>query len=143
MTGLGRRAHYRKHLTDQVLFDLPLSNEEMDQVVKIVATHGSNQFGVLLINGTNSRFLANLPTKYRKRVWLKRNDFVIVESGLAEVEEAENQEAEAASTGTKCVTVAPAATIDDSTGGGIGYMNKHILYKDQIRDPIEDGLWPV
>lgn len=149
MAGLGRRTHYRKHLTDQVLFDLPVPNEETDQVGKIVATRGSNQFDVLLSDGTNSKVLAILPTKYRKLVWLKRNDFVIVESGLAEVEEAENQEAEASSstTGTDPrqaeVTVAPAATSDDATGGGIRYMIKHILYKDQIRNLIEKGLWPV
>jgi probable RNA-binding protein EIF1AD len=143
MAGLGRRTHYRKHLTDQVLFDLPVPNEETDQVGKIVATRGSNQFDVLLSDGTNSKVLAILPTKYRKLVWLKRNDFVIVESGLAEVEEAENQEAEAGGTVGQDVTVAPAATMDDATGGGIRYMIKHILYKDQIRNLIDKGLWPV
>jgi translation initiation factor IF-1 len=136
MSGLGRRTHYRKHLTDQVLFDFPVPDEETDQVGKIVATRGSNQFDVLLSDGTNSQVLAILPTKYRKLVWLKRNDFVIVESGLGrDVDGAENLDLE---------TSAPKdpTTIDDLSGGGIRYMIKHILYKDQIRNLIEKGLWP-
>jgi hypothetical protein len=35
MAALGRRTHYRKHLTDQVLFDLPVPNEETDHGCKI------------------------------------------------------------------------------------------------------------
>jgi translation initiation factor IF-1 len=147
MAGLGRRTHYRKHLTDQVLFDLPVPDKETDQVGKIVATRGSNQFDVLLSDGANSKVLAILPTKYRKLVWLKRNDFVIVESGLADGE-ADSQESEASGTADELTTtgdndVPPVLTrIDDSTGGGIRYMIKHILYKDQIRNLIEKGFWP-
>jgi probable RNA-binding protein EIF1AD len=146
MAGLGRRTHYRKHLTDQVLFDLPVPDKETDQVGKIVATRGSNQFDVLLSDGANSKVLAILPTKYRKLVWLKRNDFVIVESGLADGE-VDSQESEASGTADELTTgdnddVPIVTRIDDSTGGGIRYMIKHILYKEQIRNLIEKGFWP-
>ena len=45
MSGLGRRTHYRKHLTDSVLYDYPepASNE---CIAKIIATRGSNQFDI-------------------------------------------------------------------------------------------------
>ena len=66
MAGLGRRTHYRKHLTDSVLFDKP-EPQENERIAKVVATRGSNQFDVLVASSKNS-VLAILPTKFNKLV---------------------------------------------------------------------------
>jgi probable RNA-binding protein EIF1AD len=177
MSGLGRRTHYRKHLTDSVLYDFPepASNE---CIAKVISTRGSNQFDVQLakeisrVNGANGDIdqnnevslvpnplvmLAILPTKFRKLIWLKRNDFVIVQyakdtdddnndhNGNSKRNESLSNEANACSD-----------TVDDSistaiqsgstavmSGGGIRYMITHILYKNQIQHLISTGLWPL
>ena len=148
MAGSGRRTHYRKHLTDAVLNDLPEPDEGLGRrIALVVGTRGGNMFDVVVAPLTSStadvaddeddarrlsedgggvgippetttsdddgeddgRFdgpptttghrlppirnvrrsspqLAFLPTKFRKLVWIKRNDFVIVECGDEEEE---------------------------------------------------------
>ncbi|KAG7339159.1 translation initiation factor 1A / IF-1 [Nitzschia inconspicua] len=99
MAGLGRRTHYRKHLTDSVLWDTPEPRPD-ECIAKIVNTRGGNQFDVLLPisqynnNNNNNNVtqrpapqLALLPTKFHKLVWVKRNDFVIVQIGMESTEE--------------------------------------------------------
>jgi hypothetical protein len=75
MAGLGRRTHYRKHLTDAVLNDLP-EPKEHGRIAKVVATRGGNQFDILLsttVEKVRSPQLALfLPTKFHKLVWVKR-----------------------------------------------------------------------
>jgi probable RNA-binding protein EIF1AD len=118
MSGLGRRTPYRKHLTDSVLHDFPEPAAERNEwIAKVIATRGSNQFDVGLPQG--APVLALLPTKFRKLIWLKRNDFVIVQS----VDDAEESGEEAKS--------------------GIRYMIAHILYKPQIQHLMDRQLWPT
>lgn len=142
MAGLGRRTHYRKHLTDQVLFDLPIPNDETEQVGKIVATRGSNQFDVLLSDGKGSIVLAILPTKFRKLVWLKRNDFVIVESGIYEDKSGKDEILLPDDKDAPFSELHESAEEEAAERGGIRFMIKHILYKDQIRNLIEKEKWP-
>ena len=131
MAGLGRRTHYRKHLTDSVLFDTPEPNPPHSQLAKILATRGSNQFDVKLANAkTGQQELAILPTKFRKLVWLKRNDYVIVETVHDEDDNDHNN----------VDTTAPSSTNDS---GGIRCMISHILYQDQIKHLISKGIWPT
>jgi hypothetical protein len=118
MAGLGRRTHYRKHLTDSVLHDLPEPDDD-ERIAKVVSTRGSNQFDIIVsvsssaasaelvgsssggigsLTNCNSKCvgpqrtpqLAILPTKFHKLVWVKRNDYVIVQTGT--VEQAEEQQ---------------------------------------------------
>lgn len=77
MAGLGRRTHYRKHLTDSVLNDLPEPTADQ-RIAKIVATRGGNQFEVRLPSG-DAPLLAILPAKFSRLIWLKRGDYVLVE----------------------------------------------------------------
>lgn len=160
MAGLGRRSHYRKHLTDAVLNDFPEPDiAGGERIAKVVGTRGSNQFEIVLapldrrINQDSSRrdndgggsaekedglmpsavaepvsaaiigernvLLAILPTKFRKLVWLKRNDFVIVRCG----EEKDDEE-------------------KDDTTGSIRYQIEHILYKEQVKHLKKERLWP-
>lgn len=146
MAGLGRRTHFRKYLTDAVLFDLPepASNE---RIGKVVATRGSNQFDVLIAAGSKEAaqenrdkrtVLAILPTKFRKLVWLKRNDYVIAQTVENQEDEtaAEEQE-ECKKSGSSSKSAAK-----ETKNEGIRYMITHILYKDQIQHLISKDLWP-
>ena len=137
MAGLGRRTHYRKHLTDSVLHDLPEPKED-ERIAKVVATRGSNQFDIILSspstigeNGVKREAqepqLAILPTKFHKLVWVKRNDFVIVQT-------AGEQDGDEANEARK--------TKNGKDEGGIRYMIAHILYKNQIKHLKSKNLWP-
>ncbi|KAL9186958.1 hypothetical protein ACHAXT_010678 [Thalassiosira profunda] len=178
MAGLGRRSHYRKHLTDAVLHDLPEPDESAGQrIARVVGTRGGNMFDVVVALHSSSKAtgdagatddackssdegeiiptsatdkmhgnrkkqsedtdgsppirditsqrtpqLAFLPTKFRKLVWIKRNDFVIVDCGEEEDEDAPKK--------------------DSSSGGGFRYVISHILYKEQVKHIKSKGLWP-
>ena len=144
MAGLGRRTHYRKHLTDSVLHDLPEPNPPHSQIAKIVATRGSNQFDVMLTKGRLE--LAILPTKFRKLVWLKRNDFVIVETVESQEEETgggggDDDDGIDGADGSNHDNNQTSTAQNDS--GGIRCMISHILYQDQIKHLIGKGLWPM
>jgi len=159
MAGLGRRSHYRKHLTDAVLNDLPEPDETLGQrIARVVGTRGGNMFDIVVaplsasrkessrkeqqtdteenenkiildlppsLDGANSRTqqLAFLPTKFRKLVWIKRNDFVIVQCGEEESTEQQSDQ-------------------KDAGGSGFRYVITHILYKDQVKHIKSKGLWP-
>jgi probable RNA-binding protein EIF1AD len=136
MAGVGRRTHYRKHLTDSVLNDLPVP-KETERIAKVVATRGGNHFEILLASNSlqeddpsNERksVLAMMPRKFRKLVWLRRNDFIIVDTG--DVDDTED------STDAEAVAAAAAVT-------GIRYIISHILYKDQVKNLQVKGLWPA
>ena len=71
--------------------------------------------------------LAFLPTKFKKLIWIKRNDFVIVECGDEEAEEIQQKFEKDSSSG----------------GGGFRYAITHILYKDQVKHIKAKGLWPM
>lgn len=93
MSKVTKRKHVMKEMqTDD--FDPPTSNQ---QIVRIVSSRGNNLHEVESAisittnqiesnndddNGcdTANRFLVSMPTKFRKNVWVKRGDYVIVES---------------------------------------------------------------
>eukprot|EP00578_Thalassiosira_sp_NH16_P020641 CAMPEP_0181099234 /NCGR_PEP_ID=MMETSP1071-20121207/12552_1 /TAXON_ID=35127 /ORGANISM="Thalassiosira sp., Strain NH16" /LENGTH=258 /DNA_ID=CAMNT_0023181885 /DNA_START=104 /DNA_END=880 /DNA_ORIENTATION=- len=172
MAGLGRRSHYRKHLTDAVLNDLPEPDESIGQrVARVVGTRGGNMFDVIVApqagdedgmaepsgaveHGSSGKEeqstetseqrppiqkiqrapqLAFLPTKFRKLVWIKRNDFVIVECGEDEDEEETRRQKQKADNPSQK---------DLSAGGGFRHVITHILYKDQVKHIKSKGLWP-
>jgi probable RNA-binding protein EIF1AD len=122
MAGLGRRTHYRKHLTDAVLNDLP-EPKDHERIAKVVATRGGNQFDILLsttaLDEDRTPQLALLPTKFHKLVWVKRGDYVIVQTGG----KADGEQ-------------------DDDDEKGIRFIISHILYKDQVKHLQIKGLWP-
>jgi len=65
-----------KHVQKEVLeeFNLP---EFPQQVVKVLSSRGNNLHEVETDKG--ERFLASMPTKFRRNVWVKRGNFVIIE----------------------------------------------------------------
>jgi len=113
MAGLGRRSHYRKHLTDAVLHDFP-EPQENECIAKVVATRGGNQFDVLVVGNATPQ-LAILPSKFHKLIWVKRGDYCIVQTG-------EN--------------------VQEDTFGGVRFIITHILYKDQIKHLKAKNMWP-
>uniref|UniRef100_A0A2M4AXB1 Probable RNA-binding protein EIF1AD n=1 Tax=Anopheles triannulatus TaxID=58253 RepID=A0A2M4AXB1_9DIPT len=58
-------------------FDLPKANQ---RIVRIVASRGNNLHEVLSDQESNEKYLVSMPMKFRKNVWIKRGDFVLVES---------------------------------------------------------------
>lgn len=127
MSGLGRRTHYRKHLTDKVLHDFPVPSED-ESIAKVVATRGGNQFDIVLPGNSNEQQLAILPTKFRKLVWLKRNDFVIVQTAKGDETSETEEKPDSEKTGET---------------GSIRFMINHILYKEQVKHLKSEGLWPA
>jgi len=65
----------RKHVTRDVVqnFTLP---EDDETIVQVVAGRGNNLHEVR--RDTGETFLVSMPTKFRKNVWIKRGDFVVV-----------------------------------------------------------------
>jgi len=181
MAGLGRRTHYRKHLTDQVMYDLP-EPDETHRIAVVQSCRGGNMFDVIVasprdapcderdgagdekgkidadendvndsqepkrslplshddaddegggrppkLQNNRSPQLAFLPTKFRKLIWIKRNDFVIVECGDEDDEQNTRQQGGSTS----------------ESGGGFRYVITNILYKDQVKHIKSKGLWPA
>ena len=189
MAGLGRRSHYRKHLTDSVLNDYPEPTFPNQRIAKVVGTRGSNQFELIIappilpneeeeeendgdINDNNDNNkkvsmeldmtpqLSILPTKYRKLIWLKRNDYVICECATIQDDSSNsndnnnikinnNQEEPTNNKNKNDANVKNSANNNNSNNnsnsieGGIRYMITHILYKDQIKHLKEKNLWPL
>uniref|UniRef100_A0A1Q3FDG8 Probable RNA-binding protein EIF1AD n=1 Tax=Culex tarsalis TaxID=7177 RepID=A0A1Q3FDG8_CULTA len=57
-------------------FDVPKENQS---IVRIVASRGNNLHEVESAVEGEERFLVSMPVKFRKNVWIKRGDFVLVE----------------------------------------------------------------
>ncbi|EDO40253.1 predicted protein [Nematostella vectensis] len=70
------KATKRKHVTKEVMdeYVVPEGNQ---QIVKITAGRGNNLHEVQTTEEKN--YLVSMPSKFRKNVWIKRGDFVIVE----------------------------------------------------------------
>jgi len=89
--------------------------------------------------------LAFLPTKFRKLVWIKRNDFVIVDCGDEEPTESHKNNMLATSetlTQTQSTSATNNGGSGSGSGGGFRYVISHILYKDQVKHIKSKGLWP-
>ncbi|RUS79367.1 hypothetical protein EGW08_012858 [Elysia chlorotica] len=66
----------KKHVTKEVLEELPLPDANKE-VVKVTAARGNNLHEVLSSSGET--FLVSMPSKFRKHVWIKRGDFIMIE----------------------------------------------------------------
>merc|ERR1712059_2557 len=65
----------RKHVTREVEVDFRLPEGD-EQIVKVVAGRGNNLHEVR--DHEDQSFLVSMPPKFRKNVWIKRGDFVVV-----------------------------------------------------------------
>ena len=201
MAGLGRRSHYRKHLTDSVLNDLPEPTNSNQRIAKVIGTRGSNQFELVVApptvfkrrrqrsnNNDNNNLnrdenknqdegqrlekvendcgdkddtneeelyicnvvedldmtpqLSILPTKYRKLIWLKRNDYVICECADNDHHDNDHDDVEEESN-NNYISHQKKQEPKNTIEGGIRFMITHILYKDQIKHLKEKEMWPM
>ena len=152
MSGAGRKSGYRKSVTNGFLNELPLPEEGRSVVAQVGAPRGSNVFEVLLPDGSQS--LALMPNKFKKLIWVKRNDFVIVSTTASapQVDEVGN---------TRSVFAVPEKEEEEEKEkekekeeeeeqqqhqqqqqGKIQHQIEFILGKDQIRNIKDHNLWP-
>ena len=72
----------KKHVAKEVLDEFVVP-EPHQRIVQVVAGKGNNLhqvFDPAVVNdGDEGKYLASMPTKFRKSVWIKRGDYVIVE----------------------------------------------------------------
>lgn len=81
------QATKRKHVVQEVLGEHMVPSAQQ-QIVKVLRTPGNNLHEVETAQG--QRFLVSMPSKYRKNIWIKRGDFLIVDP----IEEGEKVKAE-------------------------------------------------
>jgi probable RNA-binding protein EIF1AD len=81
------KATKRKHVVREVEVEFVLPDEG-EEIVKVIAGRGNNLHEVQDKNGYN--FLVSMPSKFRRNVWIKRGDFVIVST----IEEGDKVKAE-------------------------------------------------
>ncbi|KAI3351993.1 hypothetical protein L3Q82_020817 [Scortum barcoo] len=81
------QATKRKHVVKEVLGDF-VTPTENQQIVKVTSSRGNNLHEAVTAHGET--FLVSMPTKFRKNIWIKRGDYVIVDP----IEEGEKVKAE-------------------------------------------------
>ncbi|XP_060784052.1 probable RNA-binding protein EIF1AD [Neoarius graeffei] len=65
-----------KHVFKEVMEDYITPNEKQ-RIMRIIGTNGNNLHEAVTENG--ERFLLSMPRKFRKNIWIKRGDFVIID----------------------------------------------------------------
>lgn len=71
------RATKRKHVIKEVHLDEIKPPAEGQQLVQVTAGRGNNLH--LVTPASGDAFLASMPPKFRRNVWIKRGDYVLVE----------------------------------------------------------------
>jgi probable RNA-binding protein EIF1AD len=72
------RHNRRKHFVNETMadnFELPQSNQK---ICKVVASRGNNLHEVESSDSPET-FLVSMPNKFRKTIWIKKRDFILVE----------------------------------------------------------------
>ncbi|XP_012288107.1 probable RNA-binding protein EIF1AD [Orussus abietinus] len=70
------KATKRKHVMKEVEEDMNVPTETQT-IVQILESRGNNLHEVTDFSG--ERYLVSMPTKFRKNIWIKRGDYVLVE----------------------------------------------------------------
>jgi translation initiation factor IF-1 len=156
MSGAGRKGGYRKSVTDGFLNEFPLPEEGKSLLAQVGPPRGSNVFEVVFADGSKS--LALLPNRFKKLIWVKRNDYVLVTTTVDETENADADvargstadqatvftgsapSATAAASDAAATSATAAATV--STLPKIQHQIEFILGRDQIRNIKDKALWP-
>lgn len=72
------KATKRKHVQKEMLTAEWNGPVEDQRIVRIVAGRGNNLHEVFSVED-NETFLVSMPAKFRRNVWVKRNDYVVIE----------------------------------------------------------------
>ncbi|KAJ2945126.1 hypothetical protein O0L34_g9187 [Tuta absoluta] len=67
----------RKHVMNEALWDDYELPKENQSVVKVLKSKGNNLHEVTTSSG--EEYLVSMPTKFRKNIWVKRGDYILVE----------------------------------------------------------------
>ncbi|XP_053616077.1 probable RNA-binding protein EIF1AD [Plodia interpunctella] len=67
----------RKHVMNEALWDDYELPKENQNVVKVLKSKGNNLHEVTTPSG--EEYLVSMPTKFRKNIWVKRGDYILVE----------------------------------------------------------------
>lgn len=67
----------RKHVYAEVLQSELRVPTESQEIVRVVAGRGNNLHEVE--SATEGTFLVTMPSKFRKNIWVKRGDYILVE----------------------------------------------------------------
>uniref|UniRef100_A0A8C5N1E8 Probable RNA-binding protein EIF1AD n=1 Tax=Leptobrachium leishanense TaxID=445787 RepID=A0A8C5N1E8_9ANUR len=70
------KATKRKHVVKEVLSDY-VQPTEHQLIVRVLGSPGNNLHEIETSEG--EKFLASMPTKFRKNIWIKRGDYLIVD----------------------------------------------------------------
>lgn len=76
MSRVTRLKHVQREL-DSDDFSLPTEDQK---IVRIICSKGNNLHEVESSDPAEENFLVSMPMKFRKNVWIKRGDFVVVET---------------------------------------------------------------
>jgi len=104
-------SHSRKRITSTALTSLPLPSEE-EKVARVTELRGANICEVELSDG--ERILVQVPNRFRKLVWIKRGNFLIINR----------------------------PNNWDNINYKVRAMVLHVLFPDQIKNIKKEGLWP-
>lgn len=86
MSRVTKLKHIQREL-DSDDFSLPTDKQ---QIVRVVSSQGNNLHEVESSNPEEANYLVSMPLKFRKNVWIKRGDYVLVNP----IEEGEKVKAE-------------------------------------------------
>lgn len=112
MSGSGRKSQYRKSVTEKYL-DSDTTPKEGEIIVLVLSNRGANLFEIQLATGEVE--LARLPNKFNKLIWIKKNEYLIVERNSVE---------------------------EESNASKVKYSITNVINKDNIKSLKANGMWP-
>ncbi|XP_050673008.1 probable RNA-binding protein EIF1AD [Leptidea sinapis] len=71
------KVNKRKHVMNEALWDDYELPKENQSIVKVLKSRGNNLHEIATPKG--EEYLVSMPTKFRKNIWVKRGDYVLVE----------------------------------------------------------------
>jgi len=69
-------SHSRKHVVNKTLLNFPVPDEDQ-HIVRVTEMRGTNVVEVEYTNG--DKILCLMPAKFRKRIWIKKGNYLIIE----------------------------------------------------------------
>ena len=151
MSGSGRRSIYRKSVTNDFLNSFPELDDPNEVIARVIGSRGTNIFEIEVViidsldnktdKGVYHNDLALMPSKFKKLIWIKRGDFLIVTNCQQQVQVEEgvtNEDGEAViADNTDTGTAIGSATCK------VQYIITHVLTKEQILHIQSINKWPV
>ncbi|XP_023950783.2 probable RNA-binding protein EIF1AD [Bicyclus anynana] len=71
------KVNRRKHVMNEAYWDDYEMPKENQSIVKVLKSRGNNLHEITTPNG--EEYLVSMPTKFRKNIWVKRGDYILVE----------------------------------------------------------------